>query len=90
MLTRLTQGEHAGTSCVFAISPSGSELWRCSIGITGNLDLGGVVVASDGSIIVTAKRTAGEVQRRCVLCVTCRAVYVEIRYCRRCVGLCCH
>lgn len=57
---RLTQGEHAGTSCVFAISPSGSELWRCSIGITGNLDLGGVVVASDGSIIVTAKRTAGE------------------------------
>ncbi len=57
---RLTQGEYAGTSCVFAISPSGSELWRCSIGITGNLDLGGAVVASDGSIIVTAKRTAGE------------------------------
>lgn len=57
---RLTQGENAGTSCVFAISPSGSELWRCSIGITGNLDLGGAVIAADGSIIVTAKRTAGE------------------------------
>lgn len=57
---RMTQGNFAGTSCVFAISPSGSELWRCSIGITGNLDMAGVVVAADGSIIATAKRYAGE------------------------------
>ncbi|MDE7444047.1 MAG: PQQ-binding-like beta-propeller repeat protein, partial [Muribaculaceae bacterium] len=56
---KLTKGSPA-SSCVFAISPAGSELWRCDIGLTGSLDVGGPVIAEDGSIIVTTKRTAGE------------------------------
>lgn len=57
---RMTKGDFSGTSCVYAVSPSGSEIWRCSIGLTGNLDMAGVVIAVDGSIIVTTKRSAGE------------------------------
>lgn len=57
---KLTKGQYAGSSCVFAVTPAGSELWRCELGVTGSLDQGGPVIMADGSIVVTAKRTAGE------------------------------
>lgn len=65
---KLTKGAPTG-SAVFAISPTGSELWRCEIGVTGSLDMGGPVIAEDGSIIVTAKRSAG-VSNGGVYCVS--------------------
>jgi outer membrane protein assembly factor BamB len=45
---------------VVSFSENGAKRWITPLGVVGDLDQGGVVIAVDGTIIATVKRSAGE------------------------------
>jgi hypothetical protein len=50
----------ADNNKVVALNADGSAKWEAQLGSTGQFDQGGIVIATDGTVIVSVKRAEGE------------------------------